>query len=43
MAGLSQSRGVRGTATNVANYGETRSGTFSWSGSVKLRLVPARR
>jgi hypothetical protein len=31
---------ISGTATNVADYGETRSGTFSWSGSVKLRGVP---
>jgi hypothetical protein len=43
MAGLSPSRRVRRMATHVANHGETRSGTFSWPGSVKQQLVPTGR
>jgi hypothetical protein len=30
---------IRGTATNVAGYGEKRSGNYSWSGTMRLRAV----
>jgi hypothetical protein len=29
---------IRGTATNVAGYGEKRSGSYKWSGTMKLRV-----
>jgi hypothetical protein len=31
---------IRGSATNVAGYRETRSGDYTWSGTMTLRAVP---